>query len=231
MSFAPFKDRTITLTLESDYLKLQGDRAKNGAIKNFGTDFTNRFIPKSGLLGQLVQKVRKEPTLTLKGPTSISITHASTIAEAEGISTSFLQPWFIKNVNIMIRGNSYLGAFPILSVPDRDAEKLLKKYRDTLNDFSSNLGSPGSRERIILEFKGNPPGARKFIGFIKDLTFTEQIDSVYLIDYTMNFVGRNIDNSALAQGKGNAASSMRVNSGSGGGAGSSSTPGWRGSPT
>ena len=95
MAFAPFRDRSVTLTLENEIPvsnKNPGALASNAA-------FTNRFLPQSGVGRKLAKQVPAlnkilTNSVTLKGATNISVSHQADIGMDLGISTSFLQPWF-----------------------------------------------------------------------------------------------------------------------------------------
>jgi hypothetical protein len=214
MPFAPIRDRSITLTLESEL------PSTNTAPTVLATNaaFTNRFLPQSGVgaflakntpgLNKLVPK-----GVTLKGASYISVSHTADIATDQGLSTSFFQPWFVKPVAISVRGQSYLGAYPLVSPSDRDVERLLQKFRVMANDFSSLFGSRGTGERVLLELNGYPSGARKFLGYLKRLDWTEDIKQANLLDYTLEFVGRNVDNASLAKGKANQAQDVQAGGG------------------
>jgi hypothetical protein len=130
-----------------------------------------------------------------------------------GITTSFLQAWYIKPISITVRGQSYLGAYPLVSPSDRDVERLLTKFRKAANDFSTLYGSAGTKERFLLELNGYPKGARKFLGYLKRLDWTEDVKNANLLDYTIEFIGRNVDNASLADGKKGSQLDARVNNG------------------
>ncbi len=216
MAFAPFRDRSVTLTLEDDLPK------PNQGTSALATNaaFTNRFLPSSGVAGGLAKRVPGlnklvTKSVTLKGANFISVSHQADIASDTGISTSFLQAWFIKPVTITIRGQSYLGAYPLVSPSDRDVERLLTKFRKTANDFSSLYGNQGTKERFLLELTGYPKGARKFLGFLKRLDWTEDVKNANLLDYTIEFIGRNVDGASLSDGKRGGQADQRVNNGLG----------------
>ena len=101
----------------------------------------------------------------------------------------------------------------MLSPSDRDIERLLKGFRETLNDFSTLSGKEGDKDRFMLEINGNPQGARRFLGFIKRLAWTEDVKNPYILDYTLEFIGRNVDNASLAKGKTGAQQSAQVSNG------------------
>ena len=214
MGLAPLKDRTITLTLERDLAETSPDVVKLSTTKGF----SDRFLPTRGLGGFIRKKIQGDKTreVVLRGATNISISHSAGVAQSSGLATSFIQPWFIGNIPITIKGQSYLGAYSALSVPDRDVERVLRAFRRSLNDFSSNLGAPGSKERVLLEIKGNPKGARRFLGFITDLDWNEDTNNPYLLDYSISFLGRNVDNAALVKGKANAQREKRKAQGTNG---------------
>jgi hypothetical protein len=206
MSFAPFRDRSITLTLESELTAT--DKSGNTVLAT-NAKFVNRFLPKTGLAGfgrKLAKKVPgltlpDDESLTMKGVTYISVNHAADVASEPGVVTSFLQPWFIKPVAITLRGTSYLGAYPLISVSDRDVENLLKKFRAVANDYTSLYGTPGSQSRVLLELNGYPRGARRFLGYLKTFNWTEDVKNANLLDYTLEFLGRNVDGASLQAGK------------------------------
>lgn len=210
MAFAPFRDRSVTLTLESELPTTDtGD-----SILATNAAFTNRFLPQSGVGKFLAKKVpglnkRILANVTLKGANYISVSHQADVAVDSGLSTSFFQPWYIKPVAISIRGQSYLGAYPLVSPSDRDVERLLQKFRVAANDFSTLFGKRGSGERFLLELNGYPKGARKFLGYLRRLDWTEDVKNANLLDYTIEFIGRNVDNAALAKGKAGSDSDKR----------------------
>lgn len=215
MGLAPFRDRTITLTLERDLAENSPDVARLSTTKSF----SDRFLPNRGLGGFIRKKVLGDRTreVTLRGAMSINVSHSAAVAQSSGLSTSFIQPWFIGNIPITIKGQSYLGAYTALSVPDRDVERVLRAFRRSLNDFSSNLGAPGTKERVLLDIKGNPKGARRFLGFITDLDWNEDTNNPYLLDYTISFLGRSVDSASLVKGKSNAQREKQKAQGTGNG--------------
>jgi hypothetical protein len=207
MPLALLKDRTISLTLEKDYeAKLSGTQA---VLSN---DLFQQFLPTTtGVPGSILNKLSTvNPTIILKGPNYMSFDHVADVAEENGLFTSFLQPWYIRPVNIQIRGGSYLGAYTLLSVPDGDLELTLAMFRKSQGDFSNQVGTPGDRQRVVLNIQNNPQGSRTFLGYFKRLTFSDEIKSAYLLDYQIDFVGRNIDNLGIATGKANAAADRQV---------------------
>lgn len=217
MAFAPFRDRSVTLTLEDDLPKTN----RNDGVLATNAAFTNRFLPQSGVGRFLAKKVPglnklATASVTLKGANFISVSHTADVASDQGISTSFLQSWFIKPVSITIRGQSYLGAYPLLSPSDRDVERLLAKFKKAANDFSTLYGSEGTKERILLELNGYPRNARKFLGYLKRLDWTEDVKTSNLLDYTIEFIGRNVDNASLSNGKKGALADKRTASGQSG---------------
>ena len=94
MAVAPYKDRTIILTKESNLFGTGADVVDLNKTKSF----VDRFLPRSGLLGFVAKKFVPRKNIILKGPTSIMIEHSAAIADASGLFTSYLQPWFIKNI-------------------------------------------------------------------------------------------------------------------------------------
>lgn len=211
MPLAPFRDRTIRLTLESD---LQGT---GGVVQLSATKgFTDRFLPTSGLGGFVAKKAGLvSKTVTLRGPMAIDIKHIAGVAEENGLSTAFLQPWYIENIPITIRGQSYIGAYPVLSVGDRDVENVLKMFRTSLNDFANVAGRPGTKSRVFLDLQGNPKGARRFLGYIRGLDWDEDVKNVNVLNYTISFIGRNVDDAALAKGALGSAQATAVSQGQG----------------
>jgi len=202
MPLFPFRDRTISLTLESTDPK----------IPTKSTDpFVNRFLPNRGIGGFITRRTKTSvnDTVILRGPISHMTDMSADIGSDPGISTSFIQPWFIKNIPITIEGESYLGAYTGVSVPDRDVERLLRQFRESLNDFSDKLGSKGSQRRVLLEIRGGPPGTRRFLGYIKTLRFGENIQNPYFLRYTLQFLGRSVDNVKITQGKTGASGDLR----------------------
>ncbi len=192
-------------------------------------DLTARYLPSQGrnffggksignAAGFLTksEKPENDVFITLKGPSKITISHKTGVAEEEGLYTSFIQPWFVQNVDITVTGTSYLGAFPLLSSGDKDAQSLIQALYTTLNDFSGIAGPIGTRSRLVLTLKGNPDKARAFIGYIKQVDFSESVESAYLIDYTLTFVGRNLENMKIQEAKNRAREANKKGFGLGG---------------
>jgi len=195
--FAPYKDRTISLILESDYTA----RGKAGFVKNTAQDLGRRYLPAQGRsIGGKTLGDAASNFIDLKGPSSITMDHATGVAQEQGLFTTFLQPWYVKGVTLTIKGTSYLGAYPLLSNPDKDAERLLRLMYQTLNDFSGRLGTAGNKQRTVLIIRGAPKQAQKFVGYITNLNLTESVDNAYLMDYTLSFVGKRMDNVAQSNG-------------------------------
>jgi hypothetical protein len=199
MPLFPVKDRTIRLTLEN--------RSPSGipqATNASQPRFISQFIPNSGLLGGIVANTPLggvNKTLDLVGPTSIDINYSSDVGAEPGLFTSFLQPWFIKPVNITISGTSYIGAYSGMARVDRDAKGILERFMKAQNDFSDLGGNPGTSQRILIEFTGMPRGMSRFLGYITSLSIKEGIDRAYLLGYTMSFIGRNNNEASTRRGR------------------------------
>jgi hypothetical protein len=150
------------------------------------------------------KKLGIEATLDLIGPTSIDIQYSAGVAAEPGLVTSFIQPWFIKPITVTIKGNSYIGAYTGLARADRDAKGILDKFRKSQNDFSDLGGAPGTTARILLELTGMPKGMSRFLGYFTDFSINESVDKVYLLNYSISLVGRNMDDAKVRAGKANA---------------------------
>ncbi len=181
--------------------------------------FVSQFIPNSGLLGGLVSGsglVTVESTLDLIGPTSIDIAYAADVAAEPGLFTSFLQPWFIKPVRITIAGNSYIGAYSGMARADRDAKGILDRFKRSQNDFADLGGKPGNAARLLVEMTGLPRGMSRFLGYIEDFSIKEGVDKAYLLGYSVQFVGRNVDDAKVRQGRQNARTAQEAQGASSG---------------
>jgi len=148
--------------------------------------------------------------IELKSVESISFKFSADIAVEPGLRVAFIQPWYIKPVDITIRGNSYIGAFPFVSNPDNDIGDIFYrldrglKEIPTGSEVASNLyndiiksdDSIFLRMPIRLEITNNPNNTKRFRGFIKDFSFSENLSKAFLLDYTIEFVGKyEMDNS------------------------------------
>ncbi len=204
MAFAPNRNRTITLTPESAVFQ----QTPQGVRLDTGKNFSDRFLPKSGLGKIALEKGfgLGSSTITLAGVTDLSVDNRAIVAEEEGLFESFLQPWYAKPVPILLTGQSYLGAYPVLSVSDRDLERVMSVYKVTLGDFSGLSGAVATKERYLLELGGYFPGAHRFLGYFTQVTWRESVKTVNLLDYTIGFLGRNVDDAFISQGKAGAAS-------------------------
>lgn len=214
MPLFPVKDRTIRLTLET--------RGQNGAAQNTAASqprFVSQFIPNSGLLGGIVSAsgIRTvDSTVDLVGPTSIGIDYDADVAAEPGLYTSFIQPWFIKPVRISITGTSYIGVYAGLARADRDAKNILDKFKRSQNDYVDLGGKPGNAARVLIELSGMPRGMSRFLGYIESFGVKDNIDTVGLLGYTLNIVGRNMDDANVRQGKQNSKAAKEAQGQSGG---------------
>jgi hypothetical protein len=217
MPLALLKDRTIKLTLESDYRKQQGVW---GSVASITASLVKNYLPPSiPIATKLFNKATGNAfgkTLNLKGANSVSLDYSADIGEESGLFTSFLQPWYIKNVNISVKGESYLGAYSLLSSGDSDVLETLNKFKTMQNDFSTNGGVAGTRERVVVEITNNPLGSRKFIGYFKKFNFSEDVQNAYILPYQFDFIGKNIDNAQISEAKAGVGRCMNVVSGLGG---------------
>lgn len=198
------------MTLEKD---LKAD-ATNGTGQNLlkpSQSFTDKFIPSNGLIGAVARDVfgKVDPTLKLVGPMSIDFSYDADVAVEPGLFTSYIQPWFVKPVSISIKGESYLGTYVLISRADKDVESALDKLTTSLNDFSDRVGSAGDKSRVLLEIKNNPRGARRFLGYIKHLSFGENVQTPFILNYEIGFIGRSIDNMQIVSGKNNARAALK----------------------
>jgi hypothetical protein len=215
MPLYPVRDRTISLTTEP--LAPAASAANPAATQ---PAFVSQFIPNSGLLGGLTSgglaSLGKAPaSVSLIGPTAISMKFAAGVAADSGLFTNFLQPWFIKPIQVIIRGNSYIGAYSGLSRGDNDAQAILQTFRTSQNDFRSG-GGAGTGQRILLKLSGMPSGFSRFMGFITDFDIDEAIKTVYLLDYSLSFIGVSVDQIARRQGQAAAAQALMALGQSGG---------------
>ncbi len=197
MPLFPTKNRTISLTIE----RPASEKANPAGVLN---KFVSQFLPSTGIGGALVNAVKGKDvnsTLSLIGPTSLDINFEADIAIEQGLFTSFMQPWSMNVASVNIKGESYLGAFPLLSNADSDVADILSRFNSTLRDFSGRLGTPGTGRRIMLEIRGNPAGSRRFMGFIRRLHFGESVSASYMLPYEIDFVGRPIDEAKIQSGR------------------------------
>ncbi len=198
MGLAPLRDRTISLRLESEVSETKG----NKKVSTKKTDsFVRRFMPNKTAEGFISSRLPGEGAVFLRGPTKVSWGFEAAIGDDQGIFTSHLQPWFIKSIPISIDGSSYIGAFPGLSVSDQDVEKTLQKFKKTSSDFTPRNGQKGNKERFVLEIRGGPRGTRRFMGYLLQLNFSEDVKDPYFLNYSIRFIGRNIEEVAVADGK------------------------------
>lgn len=220
-------NRTVSLILEDDYNSFtavgksdsklaQGALTGANLVKQSAQDLVRQYLPASRLLtttglGSYAAKGANFITggfLDLKSVYNISVRHEASVAVETGLFTNFMQPWSIKPRAIEIRGTTYLGAYTFLSSKDREGERLIGLYKSTLNDFSGNFGQAGSRKRVVLLLRGYPPGSRNFSGYITSLVFSETVENANLVDYTLSFIGNDLESAAQADGA-NRASELR----------------------
>jgi hypothetical protein len=207
MPLFPVKDRTISLTMESD-LPQQGE--VQSQLSKYAKNFAQKFIPSTGPAGAAANALGlASKTLKLVGPAYMNFDFDAAVAEEPGPFTSHLQGWYIRPVVVSIKGESYLGTYTGVSRSDGDIKKLLEKFKQQLTDFTPRYGTPGTQERVQIEIANNPPGSRKFFGYIKHLSFSEAITSPYLLPYDLTFIGRNVDNLQIAQGSAYGAQALK----------------------
>ena len=208
MPLAPYKDRTIKLTLETEYF---AQNPQSRAVQSV----VDLYLPSAGVGGQVKNLITgNSGTITLVGPTRMNVALTANIADESGIASTFLEPWQINNVPVKISGESYLGAFEALSVSDNDAPDILSMFYTALRDFSSRLGAAGTKERVVLEISNNPEGSARFIGYIKEFSISEDVKKPYILDYELTFLGKNFDDMSVASGKLGAKNDAAIASGS-----------------
>lgn len=182
-------DRTIRLTL----------LPKNQAASAVAA-YVASYLPQTQTppFPQIVNSFN--PVLTLVGPASIEGGFTAGLGDDSGIGANRLQPWFIRNVPITIKGESYLGMYPLLSNPDLDFQSMLQLFNQAASQFAPRSGTPGTGQKFMLSISGYPLGARRFTGHVEALLFTEAIQRVNMVGYTLKFKGVPSDQVALQQG-------------------------------
>jgi hypothetical protein len=200
MSLLAAKNRTIRLTLENDL--------EAGTVKTPSRSFVDKFLPNSGLLGVASALISSSPTIELVGPTGIDFKISASIVDEAGLFSNFLEPYAIKNVPITIRGESYIGVYPGISRADKDISGVMEKFKKSLNSFSGRAGKAGTKERVLLEIENNPTNLRRFLGYITELSFGEDVKNPYVLPYTISFIGSMADSMQLVKGKNNARSAL-----------------------
>ena len=163
MPIYPVKDRTIKMTLA-----VPGATASNPAATQ--PAYVRQFIPNSGLLGGLVNGLTPAPptSISLVGPTKISIKFSAGVAAESGLFTNFLQPWFIKPVMVSIMGTSYIGnSFRAVQVRQRRAGHPPEVPGASQSDLpTQSWRPPAATQRIALQLTGMPAGFSRFLGYI-----------------------------------------------------------------
>ena len=122
--------------------------------------------------------------LELKEVKSIKLSYSADIAVETGIAVAFIQPWYIKPVNISIQGSSYIGAYPYISKEDVDIELIYEKFYNTLAE------SKGNKNQIMLEIVNNPKKTDRFRGYISSFDFNESVEKPFMLDYDITFLGK-----------------------------------------
>ena len=128
--------------------------------------------------------------LSFKYVQKIDITSAAAIAIENGLVLSFIQPWFIEPASIKIVGSSYLGAYDSISNEDKDVENIMSFFNSCLSPYNYTTGTSGNKAPIELTMENNPSNTKVYIGYIKQFEFNENVEKAYLLDYTIDFVGR-----------------------------------------
>ncbi len=192
------KERTILLTLEGDLEPNQGQFP----LKRPSEDYVKQFIPTSGLVGAIPKAILGErKTLELVGPAGVYFDYNADVAVVPGLFTSFIQPWFFKPVGVSVRGESYLGTYPVLSKGDKDVERIIAKMNKSLADFTDRIGPAGTGERVLIEIRNNPVNSRRFFGYINHFHYEETTAMPYIFPYDFSFVGRSMDSAQIAAGR------------------------------
>ena len=87
---------------------------------------------------------------------------------------------------------------------------VVRAGRGSLNDFTGLQGSAGNKERYLLEFGGYFPGARRFLGYFTEVSWKENVKTVNMLDYSIGFLGRNVDNAFIIKGKNRAGNYLNL---------------------
>lgn len=201
MSFL-LRDRSITIGLISNPAQLTTPAPTNQYFINVSK------VTDAGALSNLIFPSPAN-ALTLSGVNKITFNFSADIAVEMGIGMAIIQPWYMKPAEISIVGHSYLGAFPLVQRRDYDVENIYNNMLQSLNEFSSTT-APGNRNRFQLSIANNPANADKFIGYIRKFDFSESVERPYLLDYTIDFVGKPVLNSLIGSGKKDAQNAANV---------------------
>ena len=199
------------MTMESDLGKNSQVAAQ---LAQYATNFAQRFIPSlsapgaaSGFSG-LASK-----SLTLVGPTQMNFDFDAAVGEEMGPFTAHLQGWFIRPVSITVHGESFLGTYTGISRSDGDIQNILENFKQSANEFTTKYGTPGTQEKIQLEFSNNPTGTSKYLGYMKHFSFGELITNPYMLPYEFTFIGRVKDGYQISKGHQYAAIAKQMNGG------------------
>jgi len=188
MSLLSLKDRTVRIIVNK---ASKEDEAFKKSVENYQLETKKRemfekFFPvvPSSTLRTLPGELTKDLiVLELKEVKSIKLSYSADITVEFGISVAFIQPWYIKPVEISITGSSYIGAYPYIANADADIDELYKIFKNNLMEIT------GNRRLLLLEIVNNPNDTDRFFGYFSKLDFGEDVSKPYILDYDLTFIG------------------------------------------
>ena len=136
----------------------------------------------------------KPKVIELTEVTSISIQSGATTAIGLGPIAAVLQPWYFQPFKIEIQGRSYMGAFATnrLNVGvDVDVKKIMDMRQSINSDF---LAGDVSNLKAAITYSdpndaSNLQVSQEFVGFVDDISISEDHGSPFVKDYVLKFTG------------------------------------------
>jgi hypothetical protein len=161
--------------------------------------YVNQYLPQRVLAG--VQLLTGAPqSLALRGSYGIEGDMDFGAAGASGLGNPSVRGWYLAPVPIVISGDSYLGAYPGISVPDGDFMNMLAMLEASSAPFHPIAGPRGNGNAWTLTLNGYPRGANRWRGTVQRFRFSEKIAAVHMVSYTLSFLGLPADLDSLRLG-------------------------------
>jgi hypothetical protein len=176
--------------------------AINNAFSKAGRVVTEQ-IPILGQLNSVKTALGQNTKFSFSGIQSIKWQMARDITEQYGLQSFTILPWYTKAVTITVTGKVYLGAFATditasngLINTSLQSLGVMEYIRSEMRALDSMLNNQGVTARSNAAMPSSlsigvdgEPGSLTVLGFIKSFDVSENVDSPFLQQYTLTYLG------------------------------------------
>lgn len=166
---------------------------------------SDNIAPTLKLVGMIKNGAPKH--YTLPGVQSAKWTYARDVTEQYGLQRYTLLPWYTKAIAVTITGKYYMGAFVqdtiistanLLAGINKELVAWIRKEMSSLDSKIINLGGVSKKyltagdQKILSSLAIGPaddPDSMELLGFIRRFSISESVDSPFIQQYDMEYIG------------------------------------------